>query len=92
MKKSYALAEMVFLEPPENFKPKLEVATCYVMHEGKALFLKRCTASTWSHTWGLPGGRIDENQTPFEAMLREVFEETRMDLSNEEISFWEKCT
>ncbi len=36
----------VFDEPPENFKPKLEVATCYVMHGSKALFLKRCTTST----------------------------------------------
>lgn len=82
-----ANAQMVFLEPPENFNPTLEVATCYIMHKDKVLFLKRTTTSTWGHTWGLPGGKIEENQTPLETMLREVFEETAIDLSQEEISF-----
>ncbi len=51
------------------------------------MFLKRCATSPWSYTWGLPGGRIEENQTPLEAMLREVVEETGMDISQEAISF-----
>lgn len=87
---SSAHAQIVFLEQPENFKPTLEVAACYLMHEGKALYLKRCTTSTWSHTWGLPGGKVEEYQTPLEAMLREVFEETKIDLSQEEVSFLRK--
>jgi 8-oxo-dGTP diphosphatase len=84
-------AKMVFLEPPENFKPELEVATCYVMNKGKALFLKRCTTSTWSHMWGLPGGKVEEDQTPLEAMLREVYEETKIDLLQQEICFLGKA-
>lgn len=33
-------AQIVFLERPELFNPKFEVAACYVMNKGKILYLK----------------------------------------------------
>jgi 8-oxo-dGTP pyrophosphatase MutT (NUDIX family) len=33
--------------------------------------------------WGTPGGRIEKGESPWEALVREVHEETGLDLSNE---------
>ena len=35
--------------------------------------------------WKLPGGRISTNETPHEAIIREVFEETGIDLSSQDL-------
>ena len=32
--------------------------------------------------WGIPKGRLDENENPLEAAIRETFEETNFDASN----------
>lgn len=83
-------AQMVFEEPPEQFNPQFEIASCYVSHEGRILYLKRVSSSTWSHTWSLPGGLVEEGETPMEGMVREVQEETEIDLSKETVVFLKK--
>lgn len=78
-------AQMVFLKPPEQFNPKFEIATCYLKYQDKILYAKRVSTSPWPYTWSLPGGAIDPGETPFEAMVREVFEEVGLGISLEEI-------
>ena len=48
------------------------VATGYVVRNGKTLLLKHKKLGMWLP----PGGHIDEGETPDEACLREIFEET----------------
>lgn len=79
-------AKVVFETPPENFQPKFDIATCYLVCEEKVLYLKRTSTSTWANTWGLPGGSLELGETPLIAMIREVFEETGIDISQEKIT------
>lgn len=48
------------------------VATGYVVRDGKTLLLKHRKLGLWLP----PGGHIDEGETPDEACLREILEET----------------
>jgi 8-oxo-dGTP pyrophosphatase MutT (NUDIX family) len=48
------------------------VATGYVVRDGKTLLLKHRKLGMWLP----PGGHIDEGETPDEACLREILEET----------------
>ena len=51
------------------------VATAYLVRDGKTLLLKHKKLGMWLP----PGGHIDEGETPDEAVLREVFEETGLE-------------
>jgi 8-oxo-dGTP pyrophosphatase MutT (NUDIX family) len=51
------------------------VATAYVVRDGKTLLLKHKKLGMWLP----PGGHIDEGETPDEAALRELREETGLD-------------
>lgn len=64
------------------------VAFTVIPHEGEAGFLlTRRAAGLARHSgqWALPGGRIDEDETPEEAALRELEEELGLRLSPSDI-------
>ncbi|MBU3916201.1 NUDIX domain-containing protein, partial [bacterium] len=52
-----------------------------------ALILTRRATSLKNHSgqWAFPGGRIDKNETPEEAALRELEEEVGLKLGNERV-------
>src|SRR5688500_7813013 len=53
------------------------VVVCVVEHEGvpSVILIKRADRGRNAGQWGLPGGRMDEGETPVEAALRELEEE-----------------
>ena len=55
--------------------------------DGTALLLTRRAASLSAHAgqWAMPGGRIDDGETPEQAALRELVEEVGLSLSREAI-------
>lgn len=57
------------------------VAAIIRNESGEILFVK----SKNSDIWGLPAGAIDLGETPAEAVIREVFEETGLNISTEKI-------
>jgi mutator protein MutT len=73
-------AQFVFLEPPENYKPKIEVATCFMKSKDQFLFLKRLPNKSEGDAWGIPGGKLEKGETSHAAVLREVQEETGLTL------------
>jgi 8-oxo-dGTP diphosphatase len=50
-------------------------------NENKILLLKRSEGTNWCpNCWALVGGKIEKNESPEEGLLREVKEETQIDL------------
>lgn len=70
---------------PENFQPRLEVAACYIEIDGKILLMERASSSPEGRTWGVPAGKIESGETPHQAALRELVEETGIKVSASQI-------
>lgn len=60
---------------PENFDHSIECAGGYFTFEGKLLLLKRHPNKLFGDSWGVPGGKLEEGESPVEGMVREVYEE-----------------
>jgi len=60
--------------------PKATAALAVVIRDGKMLLLQRgMTAPLQPGDWAIPGGSIEPGETPAEAALRELKEETGLD-------------
>ncbi|MDD4293918.1 MAG: bifunctional GNAT family N-acetyltransferase/NUDIX hydrolase [Candidatus Omnitrophica bacterium] len=57
-------------------KKTLDVAGAYIVEDGKFLLCKRKENDTFGGLWEFPGGCIESGETAFEAIEREIFEET----------------
>lgn len=53
----------------------------------KFLSCKRNGKSPLLSSWSIPGGKIEKNETSLDAAKREFFEETNIDISDEELTF-----
>ena len=61
------------------FRPKTRGAKCIVENNGKILLVKLNYAH---HKWTIPGGGVQKKESFLEAAIREVKEETGIDVSN----------
>ena len=53
----------------------------------KVLLCKRNAIGSFPGMWSLPGGKVEENETTKEAAYREFFEETAIDIDDQELNF-----
>lgn len=75
------------LKKPKDFHPTIEAAGCFLDYEGKFLVLHRQDHKPQGDLWGFPGGKLDENETSKEAVIRETYEETHIDISNSPLHY-----
>lgn len=68
----------VYKTAPSDFAPRAQAASCLVNVNGKYLLLQLAAHKPEPGKWGLPGGKIEPNEEPKDAALRELFEETRI--------------
>ena len=54
----------------------LNVATGVLVQAGRVFIQKRLPKGAWGNLWEFPGGRIEDGETPGEAAVREMREET----------------
>ena len=62
----------------------LEVATGVLVHQGRVFVQKRPATGPWAGLWEFPGGRVEEEESPAEAVVREFLEETEMEVAVED--------
>lgn len=68
----------IYSEKPTNFVPQVEVAAAYLQIDNKTLFLQK--SGSEKGCWGVPAGKIEKGENPIEAVVRELHEETGIDL------------
>ena len=59
---------------PLGFSPSVSVAACYLEIGGKLLLLLRAKEKSEGGKWGVPAGKIEANEEPIDAGLRELGE------------------
>lgn len=72
-----------FSQTQKDFRALFSVSSCYCQFSGKLLLLKRKVHNTWE----VPGGKLEANESPSQAVIREIYEETNMVLDPKKISF-----
>ena len=68
---------MLYASPPEDFRVVFEAVLCVVVCRSDVLLLLRKPGTTFGGLWGLPGGSIRDYESPYFAMIRELYEETK---------------
>jgi len=56
-------------------KKNIHVVGAVIMENGKILCAQRGSTKTLAYKWEFPGGKIDEGESPQEALKREITEE-----------------
>ncbi len=65
----------IYLNRPENFVPKLVGCGCHIEFGNKLLLLKRSGGRWGAEKWSVPGGTVEEGESPIECIVRELQEE-----------------
>ncbi len=60
----------------------------FLTPDNRALFLKRGPGSDHPLEWAFPGGQLEDGETPLEAAIREVREETGLVIEASEVHPW----
>lgn len=72
----------IYVQPPTDFQPTVEVAACYCEWENKLLLVKRHPNKPQGNTWGVPAGKMEIGESPIDTIKREVFEEVGLILNS----------
>lgn len=73
--------QYVFLDPPEQFVPAMQVVGGYCQFDGRFLILLRSPQKPQGNTWCAPGGKLEKGETADQALIRELKEEIGLDVS-----------
>lgn len=75
------------IEKKTNFSSTVSVSACYCRWQDKLLFLKRAVGISQENTWTVPAGKLEMNESPVAAAIRELHEETGLVCSENNLSF-----
>ena len=66
----------VYETAPDDFTPQVEAAACYLEIDDRLLVLQSSPHKATRGLWGVPAGKLESNESPEAAALRELCEET----------------
>jgi len=66
---------------------KLKAVGCFIEYDNKFLILLRPPTKTRNSEWGLVGGKIDQGESPKQAMVREIAEEISFEALENDLEF-----
>ncbi len=75
----------IYYTPPADFQPVMEAAGCYCTCEEKILLVKRQPFKTQGNKWGVPAGKLEKNEEPQTAIIRELKEEVGLTVTTDAI-------
>jgi 8-oxo-dGTP pyrophosphatase MutT (NUDIX family)/deoxyadenosine/deoxycytidine kinase len=78
---------MLYRSPQRSFPALFKAVGCVYVHRGKVLLLKRGPEKSYPSYWGLPSGKVHAKETTLRAMVRELFEETAILVSADNLLF-----
>lgn len=61
------MAVKIYFDCPQNFVPRVEVAGCFLEWKDKFLYLKRNSDKPQGDTWGIPAGKVEKGEDPYQA-------------------------
>jgi 8-oxo-dGTP pyrophosphatase MutT (NUDIX family) len=71
-----------------NFSPTIAAVACFLQAEQQLLLLKNDNPTKFQNkVWGVPGGKIESNESPTAAAVRELHEETGISLPEQNLIF-----
>ncbi len=79
---------MIFKERPSDFSPRFEIASCYLEHDGKFVVLHRHENKSQGGKWGVVAGKLDAGESPKQAMVRELREETGIEITEGKLEYF----
>ena len=72
----------------EWFFPKYDAVGCYIEHNGDILMLHRAKSDGIEpNKWGIPAGKLEDNESAIEGMIREIQEETGINTTPEQLQY-----
>jgi len=77
----------VYEEEPTPFSSPVQTAACYLEIEGKLLLLQIASHKEDAGTWSVPGGKLEQGETPKEGAIRELFEETGISVDSSHVQY-----
>ncbi len=81
---------MIYDIAPDVFDPVFEVVSCYVEYDGRILLLYRNKEKSEGNKWGVPAGKIDAGENEYEAIIREIREETGLEIISMQAEYFKK--
>lgn len=80
---------MIFNDKPSDFNKRFDIVGCFVEHDGKFLLLRRHTNKANGNKWGLPAGKKEKEENTKQGVLREVVEETGLELNEVSVNYFD---
>ncbi len=76
----------------ESGGPGHNIVAAVLVRDGEVLLCHRSPDRDWyPNVWDLPGGHIEEGETPRDALIRELQEELGIGVASESVQFLQDC-
>jgi 8-oxo-dGTP diphosphatase len=81
---------MIYLKKPKEFTPKFKVVSCTIEYLNSFLLLQTGKQKSMRNKWGVPAGKLESEEKLIDGIIREVYEETGIEVQSKDIAYFDK--